>query len=206
MPFFVAIYQEAWPNRVQELLAAIRGSFDARGLNPGRRNARVFQRLNEQTRLLAVAEWESQAAYESLRQSPDFVRITATCGPPPTIEYLERLHLFSRVNERPAVVACATVDAAAGRVADVEAFLRGPSQREVVSSPGLVARELYRSTGALTRVLSVHSWRSLADLERFRTTVEPRLESALQGLGATVSRFTGEIAVEYALQDRTPEA
>ena len=177
------------------------GAASPRALSPGRRNARVFQRLNEPTRLLAIGEWASQAAYESLRQSPELVRRTATCGPPPTIEYLERLHLFARFNERPAIVACVTIDATADRSGEAEAFMRGPSQREVVTQPGLVSRELYRSTAPATRLLSVHGWRSLDDLERFRTTVEPRLDSELHARGATVSRFTGEIVVEYSLQD-----
>ena len=44
--------------------------------------------------------------------------------------------------------------------------------------------------------------RNSSDLEQFRTTLEVQLESDLEGLGATVSRFTGQIAVEYAVQDR----
>ena len=204
MPFFVATYQEAWPDRAQELLAAIRGSFADRTLAPARRNARVFQRLNEQTRFLTVSEWESQAAYESLRQSAEFVETSALCGPRPTAEYFERLHLFLRMNQRAAVVVCATIDAAADRVAEAEAFLRGASQREMVTVSGLVSRELYQSIDTSARFLVVLSWRSIAELEQFRATDAPRVESALQRLGCTLERFTGEIAAEYAPQDRTP--
>ena len=205
MPFFVATYQEAWPNHVQQLLATIRGSFAARSSHPGRRNARVFQRLNEPTQLLAITEWESQAAHESLRQSPEFVQMTTACGPAPTFEYLERLHLFHRMNQRTAVVACTTVEAPDEVLPEVEAFLRGPAQRELVSTTSVVTRELYRSIETGRRFLAVTSWRSIADLERFRANTAQRMEQELTATGATLARFTGEIAVEYSVQDRAAE-
>ena len=205
VPFFVATYQEAWPNHVHQLLAAIRGSFAARAVQPGRRNTRVFQRLNEQTRLLAIAEWESQAAYEALQQSQQPEQVGPTCGPPPTIEYLERLHLFHRMKQRAAVVACTTVEAPPERFVEVEAFLRGPAQREVVATASVVTRELYRSMETGRRLLAVTSWSAIADLEQFRATSAQRLEHELTALGATLSRFTGEIAAEYSLHDRAAE-
>lgn len=73
------------------------------------------------------------------------------------------------MNQRAAVVACTTVEAPSECFVEVEAFLRGPAQREVVSTPSVVTREL-------------------------------------TALGATLSRFTGEIAAEYSVQDRAAEA
>ena len=47
---------------------------------------------------------------------------------------------------------------------------------------------------------------TIADLEQFRSTSAQHLERELTALGATLSRFTGEIAVEYSLQDWVAEA
>jgi quinol monooxygenase YgiN len=204
VPFFVAIYQEAWPDYEQTLLAAIRDNFAARARYPGRRSARVFQRLNDPTRLLTIGEWENQAAYLSLRQSPDFEETVATCGPPPTIEYLERLHLFHRMSQRPAVVTCSTIDAPIERMAQVEACVRGPLH-DPTMNPGLISSELYRPLGNPRRLVVVHSWRALADLERFRATDSPGLEHELTRLGGTVARFTGEIAAEFSIPERVSD-
>ena len=113
-------------------------------------------------------------------------RWPTACGPIPTVEYLERLHLFHRVNQRPAVVACTTVEATDERLAEIEAFLRGPAQHEVVSAPGLVTRELYRLIETGRRHQAVTSWRSIADLERFRADDEQRMEVALTAIGAAL--------------------
>lgn len=205
MPFYVAIYQQAWPEQLPQLLAAIKSSFAAsRTATPGRQTARVFQRLNEPTTLLSVGEWDSQAAYEAHRSSPAFEQTMAVSGPPPDIEYLQRLHLFERMNERAVVVACVTILAPRESLAQIEEFLRGPAQLNMVATPGIVSRELYRGQAGqpVVRLLVVHGWRSLTDLERFRRADAPHFEGTLRSWGATVERFTGEIAAEYSRLER----
>src|SRR5215207_5711305 len=82
MPFFVAIHQRAWPERLDELLATIGSSLRAaRRLHPERRSTRVFQRLGEPTRLLALSEWADEGAFDRFRQWPVFVDAVTRCGP-----------------------------------------------------------------------------------------------------------------------------
>ena len=205
MPFFVAIYQQAWPEHLSRLLTAIKSNFAAsRTAAPGRQTARVFQRLNEPTTLLSVGEWDSQASYEAHQTSSAFRQTVSETGPPPTVEYLQRLHLFERMNERAVVFACVTILAPVDHLSAVEEFLRGPAQLNMIATPGIVSRELYRgSTDRPTvRLLVVHGWRSISDLERFRRADAPQFEGALRGWGATVERFTGEIAAEFSRLER----
>jgi quinol monooxygenase YgiN len=200
--FYVAIYRQARPDRVQQLLSAIRRSFAAsRTAAPGRQAARVFQRLNEPTTLLSLADWDSQAAFEEYRASPAFDETTVDIGPPPTLEYLRRLYLFERMNERAGIVACATITVPFEYEADLYDYLTGPAQREAVQRPSLVSREVYRrvhSEQPRSRFLVVHSWRSLTDLEQFRAVNASQLEENLNRWEATVARFTGAIAVQFS--------
>jgi quinol monooxygenase YgiN len=206
MTFFVAIYQEVLPDRVQGLLSTIRSSLtSARAAHPGRQRVRVFQRLGQPAHFLSLGEWESQAAFERDRASFSFLEADDASGPAASVEYFQRLHQFVRMEQRPAVVACATISAPAERRPDVEAFLRGAAQHDVVNTAGLTSRELYRSISTAGRLMVVHGWRSIADLERFRTSDVPLIETTLTRLGASVERFTGEITAQYSLGDRPVE-
>ena len=84
MPFFVATYRQAWPDRVADLLSSIRYSFEtSRTAAPGRQMSRVFQRLDNPCSLVTIGEWDNQADYEAHRASPAFEATTANSGPPP---------------------------------------------------------------------------------------------------------------------------
>jgi quinol monooxygenase YgiN len=199
MAFFVAIHQEAWPDRLEQLLSAIRDNLaTSTRAHPGRRSTRVFQQLGCPTQLLALGLWNDQAAFERFRRSQDFVEAVATCGPPPIIEPLEQLRLFERMEHRAAVMACSTLTAPPDQAAAVEAVLLSEQHRAVERVEGLVCREVYRARDTAGHMLLVHTWRSLADLDRFRAGEALRGEAALQQLGATTERFTGTLAAEFS--------
>jgi quinol monooxygenase YgiN len=62
---FVAIYYDVRPDRLDALLATIeQGLAASRTLQPGRRSARVFQRLGRPTDLVSLSEWSDEAAFE----------------------------------------------------------------------------------------------------------------------------------------------
>ena len=210
MPFFVATYRQAWPDRVSDLLTSIKRSFEvSRTAAPGRHTSRVFQRLEDPTSLVSIGEWDNQAAYEAHHGSQAFEEATVETGPPPVIVFLRRIHLFERMNDRAAVVACVTITVPAERADSVESFLRGPAQANMVATPGIVFRELYRSypdDQPTVRLLVAHGWRSIADLERFRRADAPHFQSTLSSLGANVERFTGEIAAQFSRLDQLTEA
>jgi heme-degrading monooxygenase HmoA len=200
---FVAIHQEAWPDRLGDLLGMIRHCLaSAPMLHPGRRTTRLFQRLERPTQLVSVSEWSDEPAFERFRRWPVFARAISVCGPPPRIEPLVPLRRFERMEQRSALASCVTITASPECEAVVREYLLREAHRHVTSQHGLVSRELYQSREIPGRFLVVRSWTSLADLERFRATEAPALYDAHRRLGTTVERFTGALAAEFSIFDR----
>jgi quinol monooxygenase YgiN len=197
---FVAIHQEAWPNRLGELLTTIRQSLAlAPTLHPGRRTTRLFQRLGRPTQFVAVSEWSDAQAFDQFRTWPVFVQTVAVCGPPPKIEPLIALRRFERMERRSAVASCVTVTAAPHQEAAVRDYLLRDAHQRVSSQHGLVSRELYESRVTPGRFLVLRGWSSLADLERFRATDAAELYESHRRLGSSIERFTGALAAELSL-------
>lgn len=201
MAFFVAIHQQVWPDRLGELLATIKANLaTSRTLQPGRRTTRVFQGLGDPMQLLVLSEWVSEDAFEVFRCSSSFADLTAASGPPPRIEPLEPIRRFERFEQRLGIVACSTITATPGNTSRVQEYLLGDAHREVKGAEGLVLRYVFRSRAQVGRLVLVHGWRSLADLERFRARYSARSE--LARFGATTDRFTGALAAEFSIHSR----
>src|SRR3954447_15768474 len=95
--YFVAIFQEAWPDHLEDLLGTIRHSLaSAPSLHPGRRTTRMFQRFGQPTQLLSISEWSDEHAFEQFKQWSVFVETNSVSGPPPRIEPLVPLRRFER--------------------------------------------------------------------------------------------------------------
>jgi heme-degrading monooxygenase HmoA len=198
--FFVAIHQEAWPDRLDELLGTIRQSLaSAPSVHPGHRTTRLFQRFGRGTQLLSVSEWSDERAFEQYRQSSVFVESNTIAGPPPTIEPLVPLRRFERMEQRAALASCVTVTVPPEDEAAIRDFLLGDAHEDVKTVSGLVSREVYRSRQTPGRFLVVRSWTSLTDLERFRATNVADLDRTHTRLGATIDRFTGALAAELSI-------
>ena len=203
MSFFVAIHQEAWPDRLDTLLGTIRQNLAAAAtLHPGRRAARLFQRFGQPTHLLGLSEWVDEQSFEQLRQSPEFHQLNDTCGMPPRIETLEPLRRFERMEQRVAIASCVRIVAPPVYDRDVQEFLLSHAHHGVKSMSGLVSREVYRVRHRPGEFLALRSWTSLADLERFRAGEGTGFDATLIQLGATVERFTGALAAELSLLHR----
>ena len=199
MPFFVAVHQEVQPERLDDMLATIRGDFaTSRRTHPGRRTTRVFQRINYPTHLLAIGEWDTQADYERLRESDAYQLSTVRADPPATIDYLKRLRYFARMSVAPTVVASITVSAPRRHAEALESFMLGLVPRGVETASGLVANEVYRIGEQPGRLLVVHSWRAIEDLERFRARDRSAYVAGLQALDAAFVRMTGVMAVQFS--------
>src|SRR5215211_2573076 len=112
MPFFVAVDQKFSARTLDRTLSTIQVDFaTSRAVHPGRRQTRVFQRLNQPNHLLTIGEWEHQADYERLHQSPRYRELVVCADPPARIDPLTRLRYFARMSTRPSIVACVTMTA-----------------------------------------------------------------------------------------------
>lgn len=199
MPYFVAVYQEVSAEHLQTVLSTMRGDFaTSRLAHPGRRTTRVFQRLNYPTHLLAIGEWDSQADYERLRQTEAYQQVTTQADPPATIESLTRLRHFARLAIAPSIFGCVRITTPTEHAESMEAFILDELRLGVEGSPGLVVHEVYRVGVERGRLLVVHGWRSLEDLERFRAGDRKRYDARLAELGAMTDRLTGVVAVQFS--------
>lgn len=202
MPFFVAAFQDVHPDRLEETLTTIRGDLaTSRRQHPGRRDTRVFQRINYPTHLLEIAEWDSLADYEQLRRTPRYQEMIARADPPARIEHLNRLRLFARMSVTAAVAGCVTMNVPPENAQALEAFILDDMRPGVEASVGLVTHEVYRMGAEVGRLLVVHSWRSIEDLERFRAGDRKRYDATLASLGVTAERLTNVVAAELSALD-----
>jgi quinol monooxygenase YgiN len=200
--FFVAVHQQVRPEHLDEVLVTMRGDFaTSQRLHPGRRSTRVFQRLNYPTHLLAVGEWDSQDAYEMLKRTPHYRAVTVEADPPARIEYLKRIRIFARMAARPAIAGCVMLAVSSEHADTLERFLLDEVRWGVESAPGLISHEVYRVCQEPGRLLVVHSWRSLDDLESFRSTDRKRYDATLAELGVSTERLTGIVAAQFSRLD-----
>jgi quinol monooxygenase YgiN len=202
VPFFVAVFREVPADRLDAVLAAIRGDFAAsRRLHPGRRGTRLFQRLNYPTHLLEIAEWDGPAEYEQLRRTARYQVATVQADPPARIEYLARLRLFARMSAPAAVVGCVILTCPREHADALEAYILGDVRHSIEAAPGLVTHEVYRMGPTSERLLVVHSWRTMNDLERFRAGNRRQYDVKLNQLGVTTERLTNVVAAELSRLD-----
>jgi quinol monooxygenase YgiN len=201
MSFFVAVFQEVQPEMLDRILATMRGDFaQSHRTHPGRRSSRIFQGLGRPELLIAVAEWDSRAAYDRLWQSPTYQELTVQADPPATIEVLTRLRSFTRMSALPAYVACIRFTASPGQADALERMILSDIRRDVEASEGLVSHDVFRVGERAGQLLIVHGWASLEGLEQFRARTRPHHRALLHGLHSSVERFTGTVAAQYARQ------
>jgi hypothetical protein len=202
VPFFVAVFREVPLDRLEATLAAIRGDFaTSRRLHPGRRGTRLFQRMNYPTDLLEIAEWDSLVDYERLLRTPEYQALTVQADPPARIEHLTRLRMFARMLVPPGVVGCVMLTGPREHAEALEAHILSAHHLQAEASAGLVTHEVYRMGSALGRLLIVHSWRTIEDIERFRAGDRVEYEEAVRRFGVTTERLTNVVAAEVSRLD-----
>ena len=171
-------------------------------MRPRSRRARLFQRLGDPTDLLDIGEWEEPGAVEEYVRSPVFAEVAAMVEVPPRVKYYESPRSLEWFSRSATVAACATITATPATAADVADYLSEDSYQAVGAMPGICYHEVNRAVDDPSHFLTVHGWVTLADLERFRRDVGPRLEAAVTDLGAVVDLFTGVVVAEYRLRPR----
>ncbi|MFN8634166.1 MAG: antibiotic biosynthesis monooxygenase [Chloroflexota bacterium] len=199
MPCFVAIHHQARPNRLDDLLAALRNDFATSPTQqPGRKFARLFQHVRDPQRLLSMEEWQSQEEMERHAQFPSYANAVSEAGLPPRTELLERLQHYRHMPHRPTALACTTLDTPMQRAADVESFICDDERRDALVAAGLVIRAVYRVIGSPGRLLVLHGWRAMDDLERYFGTSARGLAEMLADTGASIDQFAGQVAAEFS--------
>jgi quinol monooxygenase YgiN len=199
MPFFVAVQYTAQPDRLASLLDVIRADFAASPtLQPGRRFARLFQHLSDPGRLLAMEEWQTRADFERHAHGAAYTETLAAHGPPPVADALERLQHYRHMPHPPSALACITISTPMDRAAEVESFICDDERREALVAAGLVLRAVYRVMDTPGRLLVLHGWRSMGDLENYFTTSARSLAAMLDKNDASIEQFTGQMTAQFS--------
>src|SRR6187401_2963956 len=95
MPFFVAVNHQVRPGCREHRVETVRSDFAASPVShPGRRFARLFEHLTDETRLLAFEEWLTPTDFERHQWSPGYVEAIGASGLTPRFDVLERLQHY----------------------------------------------------------------------------------------------------------------
>jgi quinol monooxygenase YgiN len=172
-------------------LAAARQELEARGRQPeARREAHIFQAIDDPCILLYVGEWADRAAFELHRgeNGPGVIEKAVREGG----EYVicERLVFFGRFAYRAQVVACGIIEAPPDASEAVRRLVVPSGKWTVHGWPGLVHYTVFREITHEHRYVVVHGWQSDADLQAFRAS-RGELRASLDRIGATLIQFTG---------------
>jgi quinol monooxygenase YgiN len=199
MPYFVAVHHQVRPGCREQRVETVRRDFAASPIShPGRKFARLFEHLTDDTRLLAMEEWQGPTDFERHAQAPAYVAAIASSGPAPRVEALERLQHYRHMPHSPAALACTAISTPSERAGDVEAFICDDERRDALVAGGLVLRAVYRVVGSADRLLVLHGWRSMEHLERYLSGSAVATAATLAARGATLDQFAGRIAAEYS--------
>jgi quinol monooxygenase YgiN len=199
MPFFVVVQYRARPDRVDDLLSLIRHDLATSATAyPGRRFARIFQHVQEPTRLLEIEEWQQADDFRRHVEAPNRTELLGACAVPPRTSALERLQHYRHMPHQPTALSCAIISAAPDHADDIERFICDEQRREALVADGLVLRAVYRLDGVAGQLLVLHAWRTRADLDAYDATGERMHVGVLAHAGATTELFTGEIVAQYS--------
>jgi quinol monooxygenase YgiN len=172
-------------------IASARQELEARGAQPAaRREAHVFQAIDDPGTLLYVGEWADRAAFELHRgdRGPGAVEEAVRDGG----EYVvcERLVFFGRFAYRAQVVACGIVEAPLESAEAVRQLVVPSGRWTIHGWPGLVHYTVFREITHNHRYVVVHGWQSEAALRAFREA-RGEFREVLDRIGATLIQFTG---------------
>ena len=200
MAFYVLTHRRSQPDRLDEVIEHIRSRLaNAPGTEPGRRAARVFQRLDEPTHLLTVSEWIDERAFATQHVQSTFMAETdALGGTSATFTPLIPLIRYEHMARRGVIGSCVTITARPEVVPELQAFLVGPAHQEIKALNGVVSREVFAARDKPGTFLVVHSWQALSDLKRFRSNEALALDLIHERLQTTMVAFTGTLTAQFS--------
>lgn len=201
MPFFVAIRHQARQHQRETLLAFIREDFAASARAARRKFARLFQHVERPDILMAFEEWQEREDFEAHLRSPGYREALDACGLPPQPMPLERLQYYRHMPRPPTALTCTLLASAPEDAATIEAYVCEHERQRSLAASGLVLRAVYRVSEPARQLVLLHGWQTIEDLTRYAATDEPAATRALVEAGATLDRFTGQIAAEYSWLD-----
>jgi len=162
----------------------------------GRRFARLFQHLDDPTRLLYVAEWESREAHEAVTRTMSLPGTPDQFVCPPTFRYFQPLTSFERMLVPIGIASAVIVDGPAETHVARRAQGLAYHQIAVKQRRGLVLLALHEAVDSPPGLLMLVGWVSLAAFRQAYEAAGPKLVDQLIGDDAVAHRFLGTIRAE----------
>lgn len=177
--------------REDQVVTAARQELTARaGFPRTRRNAQVFQAINDAGTLLYVGEWSDRADFELYRGEAAPGTVEAAIRDVGEYLICERMLFFGNYAYRAVITGCSIIEAPP-ESGDAIRELLIPNGRWVMhGSPGLVHYAVFREVTHSHRFVIVHGWQSEAALLALRDG-RHRLLDALAMLGGSAIQFSG---------------
>lgn len=177
--------------REDQVVASARQELAARAGCPlARRNAQVFQAVDDAGLLLYVGEWSDRGAFERYRGEAAPGTVEAAVRDVGEYLICQRTLFFGNYAYRAAITGCGIIEAPPEAGDAVRELLLPDGRWFMHGSPGLVHYAVYREVTHNHRYVFVHGWRSeeavVALIER-----SVGAQQALARVGATAVRFVG---------------
>jgi quinol monooxygenase YgiN len=171
-------------------IAAAQHELDARaGQPPARREAHVFQAIDDPAMLLYVGEWSDRASFEVYRRQGGAGTVEASVREGGEYVICERLVFYGNFAYRAQVVACGIIEAPAESMEALRELILPGGRWRIHGWPGLVHYTVFLEITHARRYVVVHGWQSEAALQRLRDT-RADLQAALAALGGSVIQVT----------------
>ena len=164
----------------------------------GRRHARLYQHLEDPTRLLYVAEWESREAFDAYRLTAPMPGQPEQFVAMPVCRIYRRLALFEHVLTPVHIAYADTVEGPAETHAARRDLLLAYYRASVRDRRGLVLLMTNEHIDQPPELLVVSAWQSPPAASAPELPGGEHLLDQLRAAGGTVNRFVGRQLVDTA--------
>lgn len=162
----------------------------------GRGTARLFQHLDDSTRLLYVADWESPDAYEAYARSAPRPGTPDQHLAPPTRRYYRRLVSFERMLAPIGVASAVIIDGPPETHLDRREHGLTYHRIVVAQRRGLVLLTLFEAVQDPPGLLMLAGWESMRAFEDAFQNATPKLVDQLVEAGGEARRFLGHVRAD----------
>jgi hypothetical protein len=162
----------------------------------GRRLARLYQHVDDPTRLLYVGEWDSREVFERYWAGTSRPSTPDRYQRPPTIRMFRRLALFERMLTPVGLAYADIVDGPAASHTARRDLALAYHRASLHGLSSLALLMIHDAVDDPPGLLIVTGWQSDAPLGQGASSPDNRLAEQLRGTGATVEQFVGRPLAE----------
>jgi quinol monooxygenase YgiN len=162
----------------------------------GRRFARLYQHVDDPTRLLYVGEWDSREAFEAYCANARQPGRVDQFQQPPLCRVYRRLALFERMLTPVGLAYADIVDGPPESHAARRDLALAYHRTSLRSHTSLALLMIHEAVDDPAGLLIVSGWQSDAPLSQATPSPDDRLIGQLRDTGATVGQFVGRTLAE----------